>query len=313
VAAKAEIEPLFSTEPFDIRTLTAEDIDVLRLGWRTRLHPDGIRRILEIFPGRSVWAPETLEFAIASPWRHRDEIANIQELSAVRHPEQMIEGVVDRARPQGAALVLSIELDETRRVAFYDRIGFSVIEEVITYELDAPLRAADRAPALHFAKVETSDAEKLAQLCAIDHSSFPWLWWNSSLEFEVYGLMPGVELHIGYEGTEPVSYVGLTVYPGWGHLDRIAVVPSAQGSGLGLESLDFAVSTLARRGARRVGLSTQKQNVRSQQLYERYGFRRSRANDYRLYGKYLIEPETLHEREHLHRYEKATERGNSTL
>jgi ribosomal protein S18 acetylase RimI-like enzyme len=312
VAAKAEIEPLLSNEALDIRTLTPKDIDVLRLGWRTRLHPDEIHRILEVFPGRSVWAPETLEFAIASPWRHRHEIVNIQELTAVRHPEQLIAAVVDRSRAEGAALVLSIELDETRRVAFYDRIDFSVIEEVITYELDAPIRVENQAGALRFSRVDPSNPEMLAQLCALDHSAFPWLWWNSSLEFEVYGMTPGVELHIGFAGTEPVSYVGITVYPGWGHLDRIAVVPGAQGSGLGLESLDFAVNSLTRRGAKRVGLSTQKQNVRSQQLYERYGFRRSRANDYRLYGKYLIEPEKLQDRERLHRYETATERRNAT-
>jgi ribosomal protein S18 acetylase RimI-like enzyme len=298
VAAKAEVEPLISPEPVDIRTLTSEDVDALRLGWRTRLHPDEIHRILSIFPGRSVWAPETLEFAIASPWRHRNEIANIQELSAVRHPEQLIEAVGERARSAGASLVLSIELDETRRVAFYQRIGFSVIEEVITYELTLPSQISTRTESLRFVQADTSNAETLALLCSIDHSAFPWLWWNSSLEFEAYGLTPGVELHIGYAGEEPVSYLGITTYPGWGHLDRIAVVPSAQGKGLGLESLDFAVNLLSRRGARRVGLSTQRQNVRSQQLYERYGFRRSRTNDYRLYGKYLKETENIKNREH---------------
>jgi ribosomal protein S18 acetylase RimI-like enzyme len=289
VAAKADIEPLLSPEPIEIRTLTPDDIDALRLGWRTRFHPDEIHRILDVYPGRSVWAPETLEFAIAAPWRHRNEIANIQELSAVRHPEQLIEAVAHRARSKGAALVLSIELDETRRAAFYQRIGFSEIEEVITYELNQPLRLVNPVQNLRFIQADTTDPEALARLCAIDHAAFPWLWWNSSLEFEVYGLTPGVEIHIGYSGSEPVSYVGFTTYPGWGHLDRIAVIPGAQGSGLGRESLDFAVSSLMRQGARRIGLSTQKVNVRSQQLYERYGFRRSRANDYRLYGKYLVD------------------------
>jgi ribosomal protein S18 acetylase RimI-like enzyme len=293
VAAKAEIELLLSSEPVEIRTLTPEDVDSLRLGWRTRLHPDEIHRILGIFPGRSAWAPETLEFAIASPWRHRNEIVNIQELSAVRHPEQLIEAVVDRSRAEGGALVLSIELDETRRGAFYERIGFSVIEEVITYELASPPPSAGRRPSLRFVQAETSNSETLATLCEIDHSAFPWLWWNSSLEFEAYGLTPGVEIFVGYDGIRPVSYVGITMYPGWGHLDRIAVIPSVQGSGLGLESLEFAVESLTRRGARRLGLSTQRQNVRSQLLYERFGFRRSRANDYQLYGKYLVDPREL--------------------
>jgi len=39
--------------------------------------------------------------------------------------------------------------------------------------------------------------------------------------------------------------------------------------------------------ARRVGLSTQADNLRSQQLYERYGFRRAGGNDYTIYGSWL--------------------------
>jgi GNAT superfamily N-acetyltransferase len=293
VAAKAEIAPVAANDPVEIRTLTPDDVNELRLGWRTRLHPDEILQILHTYPGRSVWAPESLEFAITGPWRHRQEIANIQELSAVRHPEQLIEAVVERARASGAALVLSIELDETRRTNFYDRVEFSLVEEVITFELipsafqyPSPLR-------LQYGRADVAASGTVERLCAIDHAAFPWLWWNCSLEFETYALTPGVELYIGYSGDQPVSYVGITSYAGWGHLDRIAVVPRYQGAGYGLDSLDFAVRALIRQGARRIGLSTQRQNLRSQQIYERYGFRRSQTNDYRLYGRYLLEPETL--------------------
>jgi ribosomal protein S18 acetylase RimI-like enzyme len=293
VAAKAEIAPVAASDPVEIRTLMPDDVNELRLGWRTRLHPDEILQILHTYPGRSVWAPESLEFAIAGPWRHRHEIANIQEMSAVRHPEQLVEALVDRARAGGAALVLSIELDETRRTNFYDRVDFSRVEEVITFELVLPVFLSHGPVRLRFERVDIVSPGTIERLCAIDHTAFPWLWWNSSLEFETYALTPGVELYVGYAGDEPVSYVGITSYAGWGHLDRIAVVPGYQGKGFGLESLDFAVRALIRQGARRVGLSTQRQNLRSQQIYERFGFRRSQTNDYRLYGRYLDGPETL--------------------
>jgi len=293
VAAKAEIAPVAASDPVEIRTLTPDDVNELRLGWRTRLHPDEILQILNAYPGRSVWAPETLEFAIAGPWRHRQEIANILELSAVRHPEQLVEAVVERARAGGAALVLSIELDEARRTNFYDRVGFSLVEEVITFELIPPVFQSQRPVKLQFERADIATAGTIERLCTIDHTAFPWLWWNCSLEFETYALTPGVELYVGYAGDEPMSYVGITSYAGWGHLDRIAVVPGHQGEGYGLNSLDFAVRTLVRQGARRIGLSTQRQNLRSQQIYERFGFRRSQTNDYRLYGRYLMGPETL--------------------
>lgn len=293
MAANAEFAPIASADPIEIRTLMLDDIQDLRLGWRTRLHPDEIRRIVETYPGRSVWAPESLEFAIAAPWRHRPEITNIQELSAVRHPDQLVEAVVERARLGGAALVLAIELDETRRPIFYDRVSFSLLEEVITYELVPPQLQDIAASRLQFHRIDLANPAMLDLLCNLDHSAFPWVWWNSRLEFEAYGITPGVEVFVGYDDKSPVSYVGMTSYPGWGHLDRIAVAPERQRTGLGLDSLEFAVRTLTQRGARRIGLSTQRLNLRSQQLYEQYGFRRSATNDYRLFGRYLVEPDAL--------------------
>ena len=88
-------------------------------------------------------------------------------------------------------------------------------------------------------------------------------------------------------GDQPVAYAGLTSYLGWGHLDRIAVLPALQNRGFGQEALGFAINRLALQGARRVGLSTQRSNVHSQHLYERFGFRRAWGNDYRVYGRFL--------------------------
>jgi ribosomal protein S18 acetylase RimI-like enzyme len=58
-----------------------------------------------------------------------------------------------------------------------------------------------------------------------------------------------------------------------------------QGRGLGKAALDWAVMSLARSGAKRVGLSTQARNMRSRQLYESYGFRRSPSHDYKIYAR----------------------------
>jgi ribosomal protein S18 acetylase RimI-like enzyme len=157
----------------------------------------------------------------------------------------------------------------------------------VTFELDRLPPPARRSGRLRFVPVNSSDARSRATLLAIDHAAFPWLWQNCELEFETYGLTPGVELFLGLLDNQPVSYVGLTSYLGWGHLDRIAVLPELQGQGLGQEGLAFALDRLAMQGSRRVGLSTQRSNVHSQHLYERFGFRRAWGNDYRVYGRYL--------------------------
>jgi RimJ/RimL family protein N-acetyltransferase len=270
-----------------VRTLTEANIDALRLDAQAKLAPDDVRRILFSYPGRSVWLPETLEFAIVSPWRHRAAVANIQELVAARQPEVLVEAVVERCARTSAALVVMIELDEVRPPAFYDRVGFQLLEEVVMFELDRLPPVGGVSGRLRFLPADPFDAATRATLVAIDWAAFPWLWRNNDLEFNAYGLVPGVELFIGYLDHQPIAYLGITAYLGWGHLDRIAVLPSLQGQGYGQEALAFAIDRLARLGAQRIGLSTQRGNMRSRHLYERFGFRRVWGNDYRLYGRFL--------------------------
>lgn len=270
--------------------LRPDEIPMLRLGWQHRHEADEIARVLAIYPGRSVWLPDTREFVLVGPWRHRTEIAGVMELAAVRNAEFLVSEAVERSRRHDAALVVITELDERRRPAFYERIGFAELEEVVTFETDrvAP-RLSDTRP-LTFMQVAGHDTALLEAVLALDHVAFPWLWWNSSEELAAYSFMPGVAIFVGVVDGNIVSYVGVTTYPGWGHLDRIAVHPSYQGMGFGRISLAFALGTLAQRGARRIGLSTQGENQRSQRMYERFGFKRSRVNDYRLYGRWLRDP-----------------------
>ncbi|MDP9358446.1 MAG: GNAT family N-acetyltransferase [Chloroflexota bacterium] len=278
------------TGPPEVRVLTSEDVPLLRLGWHNRLDAHEAQRLVTSYPGRSVWIPDSREFALAGPWRHRDEVAAIQELSAIRRVDAMMQAVVSNCRDAGAAVVLMTELTERRRPALYERIGFQLLEEVITYELELPFDHPIAAAPLTFVPVHTSDEAGMAELLRLDQAAFPWLWWNSDLEFRAYASTPGVDLYLGLLDGRPVSYVGTTSYAGWGHLDRIAVDPAVQGSGWGKRSLAFAMSLLAARGARRIGLSTQRDNLRSQRLYEGVGFRRSRGNDYWLYGVVLRQP-----------------------
>jgi ribosomal protein S18 acetylase RimI-like enzyme len=86
-----------------------------------------------------------------------------------------------------------------------------------------------------------------------------------------------------------VAYIGFTAFLGWGHIDRVAVEPSFQGQGLGLRLTRFATDRLVRLGARRIGLSTQVSNEPARRMYEKLGFVRQLATDYRLYGRWLDE------------------------
>lgn len=270
----------------DVRVLSIPDIPSLRLGWQHRHDHDEIAQMLRIFPGRSVWLPDTREFVLLGPWRHRMEIASVVEVAAIRNAELLIGAATAAAHAGGARLALMAEIDERRRPAFYDRMGYVELEEVVTYEIGRPVRMPTTTFPLTFVQVAGHDTEMLEAVLDLDHRSFPWLWWNSSEELAVYSFLPGVAIYAGILDSRVVAYVGVTSYPGWGHLDRIAVDPDYQGRGLGQTTLDFALGTLSVRGARRIGLSTQRENHRSQHLYERIGFKRSRSQDYRLYGRW---------------------------
>ncbi|MDQ3411566.1 MAG: GNAT family N-acetyltransferase, partial [Chloroflexota bacterium] len=220
------------------------------------------------------------------------DLAMIEELSAVKHAPALLRAAVEQCRQAGDAMVLLLEMDERRPPAFYARAGLHPIEDVITYELARVRPVSLPASALDFAPAEPADQGQLDALRRVDHAAFPWLWQNSDEEFLVYADAPGTRLYLGSVDRQPAAYLGMSIFPGWGHLDRIAVDPAFQGHGLGRQALVWAINTMHRAGCRRIALSTQLGNERSQRLYERFGFQRSPGFDYRLYGAPLKSPAT---------------------
>jgi ribosomal protein S18 acetylase RimI-like enzyme len=228
--------------------------------------------------------PETLEYALVSPWRNRPEIAHIEELVANRNATALVQAAFERCAAHGDELLIAIELEAERSPSRFERAGLESLEDVITYELDAIRQFPAVSQELDVMRVAPSDLLAIDSLIRIDHAAFPWLWRNSWDEFEVYVRTPGVDvLLISAEGA-PIAYTGSTMFAGWGHLDRIAVAPEQQGLGRGSDALSLAIAAMRHQGASRIALSTQRTNLRSQRLYERSGFRRTPELDYRLFG-----------------------------
>jgi len=274
--AALRIEPL---QPDDVRTL--------HLPWSSPFDSRSLAEHVRAFPYRSWWLPETGEYVIGEQWRHRAEITAVIDVMARDHGESLIERL-RRPDPRTAhELVVMTDFIGSRQPSFYGGLRLGLLQEVICYELRAVPPDPPRGT-LAFTRVSTRRAEDVTALLAVDHAAFPWLWWNSVAEFAAYERVPGVELYIGADARGiPVAYVGITHFRGWGHLDRIGVVPGMQRTGYGLETLRFAVHALTRGGATRVGLSTQANNTRSQRLYHRYGFQRTYQNDYNIYGAWV--------------------------
>ena len=267
--------------------LRAGDVGRLNLSWSSNFAPRDLEQHLATHPGRSWWVPASGEYLIGGPWRHRDEIAAVQELSARQHTEALVGAFTAACGEDGLRLAVMLDQHEGRSESFYQRIGFDLLQQIIIYELPRLPRPIPPPTGLHFTPAGPAAWD---ELLAVDHAAFPWLWWNSAAEFEAYAALYGVEIYLGREpdGT-PVTYAGITSYRGWGHLDRIAVIPGRQGRGYGLETLNFAAAHLGELGAKRIGLSTQADNIRSQHLYEAYGFRRTYSGDYTIHGVWLNE------------------------
>ena len=283
--------PQESDDPL-VRELTLADVDSLRLGWWSQFDPAEVEAVLASAPGISTWIPESHEYALVGPWRHRADIMHLVELVSIRYPVVLTLAAVDRAVRAGVRLFLAVEMTERRQASFYERVGLSVLEEVLAYELIPPMVSHETFTGITPVVAGTSAVELL---CEIDTDAFPWLWRNSPAEFSQYLGQPGVQVHLLVDDGEAIGYVGITAYLGWGHVDRIAVRANHQGRGFGRTLTRFAIARLASLGSSRIGLSTQRRNDRSQALYESLGFKRQGGSDYQIYGRALWSADTADE------------------
>jgi ribosomal protein S18 acetylase RimI-like enzyme len=274
-----------SASDLTARLLGSDEVSLLRLS--TARAVKDLQEALAARPNRSVWIPETLEYAVVGSWRNRDDISSIDEVVAVRGFEALIHAALERCTDQGDRLLLAIDLEGSPHRSRYERAGMAMIEEVITYEIrvDNVPRMPQRR--LRLDRVTPGDSRSLEIVAAIDAEAFPWLWRNSFGEFIDYLNMPDVALSVLRFDGEPVAYIGATLFANWGHIDRIAVKPELQGKGFARAALILAIDIMRQQGARRIGLSTQKTNSRSQRLYEQFGFRRTSDLDYRLFGYWI--------------------------
>ncbi len=273
-----------------VAPLTLADVPRLHSAGNPRFNESDIMTAVMHSPG-AFWVPDTGEFIVVTPWRHRDEILNVQILWSFRHDGALLDAAAESAADAGAAALIMLETGERRRPAFYHRHGFSRIELIRTYEHLEPrvLARGHERGVQEFLQVHPDDSTLHELVEHLDHDAFPWFWWNSASEFRHYLRYPGVELWAGVQQNRLVSYFGFTAYHHWAHLDRIAVAPGDQGAGLGRSALSFAAARMLRHGARRIGLSTQGSNRVSRRLYESMGFRHTRQADYDVFGIVLDE------------------------
>lgn len=269
-----------------VRTLHPEDIEKLSIINHPRLEEGDAEALVIQAPGLSKWHPESREFLIVTPWRHRREIPAVNVFSAFQHEDALLAASIASAEEQGAAAFVLLDAYETRRPSFYVRNGMGRLEKIVTYEMTDPHSFLFTIPLrrLQFVRLDRDAPELGEAVLELDHAAFPWLWWNSPEEFSSYLAIPNIEIWAGLLDGEVISYVGFTHFWRWSHLDRIAIRPDVQRQGFGREALHFAVERMVLNGSHRIGLSTQGNNAISRQMYESVGFRETPEHHYDVYG-----------------------------
>jgi ribosomal protein S18 acetylase RimI-like enzyme len=236
------------------------------------------------YPGLAYVADEGEQYVVAGLWRRRPEIAELIEASRDAERLSLIDTLSESLKQRGfRLLVIDYGLD-ARDPDFYRRAGFVLVERILEYERpDCHVRSRPRSSNLVVREYRSADRDEVLEA---ERESFPWLWWNSPAEWDSYLATAGVEVIVATVSDHIVGYAGFVVYHSDGHLDRLAVRQIAQGRGYGAELLTESLVRMGQSGARRVGLTTQEDNYRSQRLYEQNGFRRGRWT-YEIHGRWL--------------------------
>lgn len=266
-----------------IDPLTPEAAPKVRLALTSRFSNRTLVEHVRRYPGMSLVAESGRQYAICGPWRRRAEIAELLELSTGDQRARLVDALAETLLRRGVKLLVLDYGLEAMDSRFFSESGFALVERIVEYERpDLPPGPRPEAD-LEIRSYRAADRDRVLEL---ERQSFPWLWWNSPAEWDAYLQTRDVEVRVGWLAGQIVAYGSFVVYHRDGHLDRLAVREAEQGHGYGAALLVDALARMRDRGARRVALTTQEDNLRSQALYLRHGFRRTRWT-YAIHGKWL--------------------------
>jgi ribosomal protein S18 acetylase RimI-like enzyme len=129
--------------------------------------------------------------------------------------------------------------------------------------------------------IRAMEREDLPTIVELDAAAFGPMWRNSPDALEI-AWQQAVIATLAEVSGKIAGYQISTPHPIGGHLARLAVHPVAQRNGIGYALLWDLLDTFRQRGAQRVTVNTQKDNLASLRLYAKAGFRRT-GEDYPVY------------------------------
>ncbi len=155
-------------------------------------------------------------------------------------------------------------------VGVLPQYGFIVKDKIITLERKKqPLPEVILHPKLTIRSAHVSD---LQNLLALDRFTFPYTWRKPRSTFK-QALAQAASFNLGIIDGQIIAYEWCDQFGDHGHLTRLATHPDFQQQGIGAQMLHKAIDDLHARGADTITLNTQLDNLSSQRLYHRFGFK----------------------------------------
>jgi ribosomal protein S18 acetylase RimI-like enzyme len=148
--------------------------------------------------------------------------------------------------------------------------GFSQINHIETYIKTDP--AIPELLPIAQLSIRTAVPPDYPQLEKIEAAAFAPLWQHNQKTFQ-FAANQAFSFDIAELNNQIVGFQLSSKTPGGAHLVRMTVHPQYQKQGIGSHLLAHAIRGYHRRGLHYITLNTQIDNVQSQKLYTKFGFR----------------------------------------
>jgi [ribosomal protein S18]-alanine N-acetyltransferase len=198
-------------------------------------------------------------------WHGRADVASLALRGRGAPAPALVERVLERARAAGFRAVITNALAPAATLPLVDA-GFAVKGrlKVLVHDLEGL-----RPPSRRTRRARRADRDAII---AVDHAAFDEFWRLDEGELrDAQRATPSSHLRVS-RGPEVQAYALLGRAATDGYLQRLAVHPDAQGSGIGKDLLFDGLAWVRERGARQAFVNTQDENDRAYGLYVGAGF-----------------------------------------
>lgn len=261
------IRPLAKTDVDDIRRLLESAWRIhVRMNWRS------LRAKLTTMPGLvvedqvgvrgfMVLEPQPVDLAIIIAAGLRDT------WSVTPFLQLLLPKIEDLGRANALSGLTYIGFEAWLIEALQEH-GFEAREWIVTFErfgLHSPPEVTEPA------SLRLAHRDDLATIRFLDALAFDHLWHKADGHFSEAMAMAG-SFVVAEIDDQIVGFEWCEFHQKRGHLTRLAIHPDYQGRGIGAQLLRRAIVDALTKGVTLITLNTQETNLRSQALYNRFGF-----------------------------------------